>query len=130
MISEHMKKYSFFIFFIFSLLYNCKGQNTLTPRIIRFERGDLIDQNSICPIDSTIYSGTFNGKDLFFQNNGFCIKKNIVNRQETTDSIGTGTFEIDFKKLNIKTGEAVKVEIIHSKDCISFKFLNQEVLKP
>lgn len=90
--------------------------------------GDLIDARG--PIDSTIYSGTFNGKDLFFKNEGFCIKSIIVNGQITTDSVNATAFEIDFKKLNIKQGAKVTVKIMHPRNCKTFTCLNEEVLHP
>lgn len=79
--------------------------------------------------------GTYQGKNLYVQNPfsgsgiGFCVYEVRVNGRTTTDEIGASAFEIDFRNLNLKPGDAVKVELFH-KDTCSPKVLNPEVLKP
>ena len=85
----------------------------------------------------TVYSGTFKGKDLFFLDTNFCIKKFIINnstildwtRHKDTIDKSHELFEVDFKKLNIKNGDSVVLTILHKKDCISFKCLNREAIQ-
>lgn len=80
-------------------------------------------------------TGVYQDKNLYVQNPfsgsgvGFCVYECKVNGTTTTDEINSSAFEIDFRKLKIKAGDQVTVNIYHKGDCKP-KVLNPEVLKP
>ena len=91
---------------------------------------DLIDLNpkNIPQLyDSTIYSGTFNGKSLLFSNQNLCLQKIIINGKKISNNLNSITFAIEFTKLNIRQGDKVSVKIIYNKGCL-IECLNREAL--
>jgi len=83
-------------------------------------------------LDTATYSGTFNGKNLFFQNDysesfGSCVQLLKVNGKTTTDAINVKAFEVDFKSFNFKKGDKIVVKVVHKKGC-TFKCLNEQAL--
>ncbi len=83
-------------------------------------------------LDTSTYSGTYNGKNLFFQNDysesfGSCVQLLKVNGKTTTDAINVKAFEVDFKSFNFKKGDKIVVKVVHKKGC-TFKCLNEQVL--
>jgi hypothetical protein len=83
-------------------------------------------------IDTVIYSGEYNGKNLFFENDyskaaGSCIQGIDVNGKMTMGEVNASAFEIDFKNLNLKNGDKVVVKVVYKAGC-AFKCLNEEVL--
>jgi len=106
---------------------NAFSQNENKPKTVMIPV-DIVGTIS----DTATYSGTFNGKNLFFQNGniyegGFCVQKVIVNGKETADEIKANAFEVDLKKMNLKIRDKVEVKIIHGNRC-QYKCLNEEVL--
>ncbi len=84
---------------------------------------------------SLIIEGKFQNKNLYVHNSyvgqgvGFCAKEIRVNGQITTDETNSSSFEIDLKALQLKYGENVVIEIIHSDECTP-RVLNIEDLRP
>lgn len=82
-----------------------------------------------------IIEGKFQNKNIFVQNGfglsgvGFCVKEVKVNGEITTDETNQSAFEIDLKSLQLKYGQNVTIEILHSEGCVP-KILNMEDLKP
>ncbi len=82
-----------------------------------------------------IVEGKFQNKNIFILNGfgiagiGFCVKEVKVNGQVTNDETNSSSFEIDLRSLQLKLGDAVTIEILHSEGCVP-KVLNMEDLKP
>ena len=82
-----------------------------------------------------VVEGKFQNKNIFILNGfgiagvGFCVKEVKVNGQITSDETNSSSFEIDLRSLQLKLGEAVTIEILHSEGCVP-KVLNMEDLKP
>jgi hypothetical protein len=82
-----------------------------------------------------VLEGKYQNKNLYVHNSfiqsgvGFCVKEIKVNGQITTDETNSSAFEIDLKSLQLKYGDDVMIEIIHSDGCTP-KVLNIEDLKP
>jgi hypothetical protein len=82
-----------------------------------------------------ILEGKYQNKNLYVHNGfdkrgvGFCTKEIRVNGQITTDETNSSSFEIDLKALQLKYGEDVTIEIVHTDGCIP-RILNIEDLKP
>lgn len=82
-----------------------------------------------------VIEGKFQNKNIFIHNGfgisgvGFCVKEIKVNGNITTDEVNSSSFEIDLKSLQLKYGENVTIEILHSEGCVP-KVLNMEDLKP
>ena len=84
---------------------------------------------------SLIIEGKFQNKNLYVHNGfnkngvGFCTQEIRVNGRITTDETNSSAYEIDLKALQLKYGEDVLIEIIHSDECTP-KVLNIEDLRP
>ena len=95
----------------------------------------LFASSSVSAVGVIVLTGNYQGKNLYIQNPfagsgvGFCVQEVRVNGNVTTDEIASSAFEIDFRNLNLKIGDAVEVKITHKDDCKP-KVLNPEVLKP
>lgn len=82
-----------------------------------------------------VIEGKYQNKNLFVHNGfgiggvGFCVKEIKVNGQITTDEVHSSSFEIDLKSLQLKYGQNITIEIVHSEGCVP-KVLNMEDLKP
>jgi hypothetical protein len=82
-----------------------------------------------------VIEGKFQNKNIYIHNGfgiagvGYCVKEVKVNGNITTDEINSSSFEIDLKALQLKYGQNVVIEIIHSEGCVP-KVLNMEDLKP
>lgn len=82
-----------------------------------------------------IVEGKYQNRNLFVQNYfgnsgvGFCAKEVKVNGKITSDETNSSAFEIDLAALQLKFGDKVTVEIIHSDGCLP-KILNADDLKP
>lgn len=82
-----------------------------------------------------VIEGKFLNKNLYVRNGyvalgvGFCAKEIIVNGEITTDETNSSSFEIDLKSMQLKYGDDVTIEIIHSDECMPH-ILNLEDLKP
>lgn len=82
-----------------------------------------------------VIEGKFQNKNIYIHNGfgnggvGFCAKEVKVNGNITTDEINSSSFEIDLKSLQLKYGQNVMIEIVHSDGCVP-KVLNMEDLKP
>lgn len=81
--------------------------------------------------DTLLAEGNYEGKNLYIQNpfaedgKGFCTKQVLVNNISVAfDS--ASAYEIDLAALNLKTGDKVKIEIVHSAGC-SPKILHPEM---
>jgi len=79
--------------------------------------------------------GKYQNKNVYVQNSfgssgvGYCAKEIKVNGKITTDETNSSAFEIDLSSLQLKYGENVLIEIIHSEECMP-KILNIADLKP
>ena len=78
--------------------------------------------------------GVYKGKNLYIQNpfsdkGGFCIQQIKVNGKITDDEIESSAFEIDFKKMNLKYGDALNIIITH-KDACKPQIVNPEDIEP
>jgi hypothetical protein len=84
---------------------------------------------------SLVIEGKFQNKNLYVHNGlnkngvGFCTQEVKVNGQITTDETNSSSYEIDLKALQLKYGENVLIEIIHSDECTP-RILNIEDLRP
>ncbi len=102
---------------------------------ILFATLSLFVSSSIFAVGVIVLQGNYQGKNLYIQNPfagsgvGFCVSEVRVNGTVTTDEITSSAFEIDFRNLQLKIGDAVEVKITHKDDCKP-KVLNPEVLKP
>ncbi len=102
---------------------------------ILFATLSLFVSSSIFAVGVIVLQGNYQGKNLYIQNPfagsgvGFCVSEVRVNGTVTTDEIASSAFEIDFRNLQLKIGDAVEVKITHKDDCKP-KVLNPEVLKP
>jgi hypothetical protein len=82
-----------------------------------------------------VIEGKYQNKNVYVHNGfaangvGFCAKEIKVNGRITTDEVNSSAFEIDLKAQNLKYGENVVIEIVHSDGCQP-KVLNMEDLKP
>ncbi len=82
-----------------------------------------------------VIEGKYQNKNLYVQNSvgpngvGFCAREVKVNGRITTDETNSSSFEIDLGALQLKFGQKVVIEIIHSDGCTP-KVLNMEDLKP
>lgn len=82
-----------------------------------------------------VIEGKYQNKNLYVQNAiasngvGFCAREIKVNGRITTDETNSSSFEIDLAALQLKFGQKVTIEIIHSDGCTP-KVLNLEDLKP
>jgi hypothetical protein len=82
-----------------------------------------------------ILEGKYSGKNLYVQNikgsagAGYCVTEIKVNSKITTDEVNTDVIEVDFKVLNLKLGESIKIEVVHKENCLP-KMVNPEVVKP
>lgn len=82
-----------------------------------------------------VIEGKYQNKNVYVHNGfaangvGFCAKEIKVNGHITTDEVNSSAFEIDLKAQNLKYGQDVVIEIIHSDGCQP-KVLNMEDLKP
>lgn len=82
-----------------------------------------------------IVEGKFQNKNIYIHNGlgkegvGYCVKEVKVNGHITTDETNSSSFEIDLRALQLKYGEAVTIEIMHSEGCLP-KVLNLEDLRP
>jgi hypothetical protein len=82
-----------------------------------------------------VVEGKYQNKNVYIQNSfssngvGFCAQEIKVNGKITTDETNSSAFEIDLASLQLKYGENVTIEIIHSDGCMP-KVLNMEDLKP
>jgi hypothetical protein len=82
-----------------------------------------------------VIEGKYQNKNLFIHNGfgaggvGFCAKEIRVNGRITTDEVNSSSFEIDLKAMQLKYGQNVVIEIVHSEGCVP-KVLNMEDLKP
>lgn len=81
--------------------------------------------------DTLLAEGSYEGKNLYIQNpfaengKGFCTQKVLVN-SVPIDFEQASAFEINLSALNLKTGDKVKVEIIHAPGCAP-KILHPEM---
>jgi hypothetical protein len=88
-----------------------------------------------CGAKTLVIIGKYQNKNLYVQNAGtnngvgFCAKEIKVNGRLTTDETNSTSFEIDLAALQLKYGENVMIEILHSEGCVP-KILNIEDLKP
>jgi hypothetical protein len=82
-----------------------------------------------------LLEGKYSGKNLYIQNSkgsanaGYCVTEVKVNGTITTDEVNSDVIEIDFKALNLKVGQVIKLEIIHKDNCLP-KIVNPEILRP
>jgi hypothetical protein len=82
-----------------------------------------------------LLEGKYSGKNLYIQNSkgssnaGYCVTEIKINGNIVTDELNSDVIEIDFKVLNLKLGEAIKLEIIHKDNCLP-KIVNPEILRP
>jgi hypothetical protein len=82
-----------------------------------------------------VVEGKYQNKNVYIQNAfssngvGFCAQEIKVNGKITTDETNSSAFEIDLASLQLKYGENVTIEIMHSDGCTP-KVLNMEDLKP
>lgn len=81
--------------------------------------------------DTLLAEGNYEGKNLYIQNpfaedgKGFCTQKVLVNNV-AVDFEQASAFEINLAALSLKTGDKVKIEIIHSPGCAP-KILHPEM---
>jgi hypothetical protein len=85
--------------------------------------------------DTLIAEGNYFGKNLYVVNpscgsdTSFGVTRVLVNGNISKDEIRSNSFEIDFSLLELNSGEAVRVLLIYTKDCVP-KIINPDVLKP
>jgi hypothetical protein len=91
--------------------------------------GQTHTQSENCTLDSTVINGTYKGKNLYFTNttpNGIQFIA-VDNQKVLTDF--ESTFEMEFSKFNINTGQAFELKIIYCRaNPIPYKILNPEVI--
>jgi hypothetical protein len=82
-----------------------------------------------------VIEGKYQNKNVYVQNGfvssgvGFCAKEIKVNGKITTDETNSSAFEIDLNALQLKYGEKVTIEILHTSGCVP-KVLNIDDLRP
>lgn len=95
----------------------------------------LLISGAVAHAATLVIEGKFQNKNIFIHNGfgitgvGFCVKEIKVNGEITTDEVNSSAFEIDLKSLQLKYGQNVTIEILHSEGCVP-KVLNLEDLKP
>lgn len=89
----------------------------------------------LCNAATLVIEGKYQNKNLYVQNGfvssgvGFCAKEIKVNGKITTDETNSSAFEIDLAALQLKYGEKVVIEIVHTSGCTP-KVLNVDDLRP
>jgi len=82
-----------------------------------------------------VIEGKYQNKNIYVQNAvgnngvGFCAREVKVNGHITSDETNSSAFEIDLASLQLKYGQKVVIEIIHTEGCTP-RVLNPEDLKP
>lgn len=81
---------------------------------------------------STIFTGTYQGKNVHVQNpllenkKDYCVEEVYLNKNLLEIKTNTAVFEINLSKLQV--GDSVNIEIKHSSSCLP-KLLNPHVIK-
>ncbi|NTW31828.1 MAG: hypothetical protein HGB12_04255 [Bacteroidetes bacterium] len=94
----------------------------------------LVISSSVYAQDTLVLRGNYYGKNIYVLNpnsgsdTSFCVKKVLVNNQQSKDELHSNSFEIDFSLLNIPIGTEVNIFIFHNAGCAP-KVLNTEVLQ-
>lgn len=89
----------------------------------------------LLPAETLVIEGKYQNKNVYVQNGfgssgvGFCAQEIKVNGKITTDETNSSAFEIDLNALQLKYGETVTIEIIHTNGCIP-RVLNIDDLRP
>jgi len=93
--------------------------------LIQFYRNGKAVRDSIISKETRMeLNGTYQGNDLYIVNPfadntaEYCVTKVLVNGEVTADTINQSAFKIDLAVHHFKTGDTLKIVILHKSNCL------------